>query len=135
MTKLFVHNIWFRILSPFFSGVLVYLLILLINDSVLAIQEDFLSQELYVCIGLAFITQESSRLCLILFSRFTVFKSFALRIFFQIVIAIVITAILVSLAIYLYFKYVLLYTPNFRELYIFNSILPIRATGRKRHDL
>ena len=122
MNRLFVHNIWFRLLSPFFSGILIYLLILMINDAVLSIQDDFLSQELYVCIGLSFLTQEFSRLLLIIFERVAVPKSFVLRLVLQVVFSMLLTVLVVSLAMYLYFKYVLLYTPNYRELYIFNSI-------------
>lgn len=122
MTKLFIHNPWFRLFGPLFSGTLVYLLILLVNDSVLLIQEDFLSQELFVCIGLAYLTQEFSRLSLLLFERLKSPKSFVLRIIIQLLGSVLLTICLVSTAMFLYFKYILLYEPNFRELYIFNSI-------------
>ncbi len=121
-TRLFVHHPLFRLFSPLFGGTLVYLLILLINNSISAVQETFLGQELYVCIGLTYVTQESSRFSLLLFQRLHRPKSFFLRVFLQVISSIALTVLLVSLAMYLYFKYVLLYTPNFRELYIFNSI-------------
>ena len=122
MNKLFVHHPWFRLFGPLFSGTLVYLLLLLINDAVLYIQEDFLSQELLVCIGLAYITQEFSRWSLLLFERLKWPKSFAIKIVLQLVASIVLTIALVTTAIYLYFDYVLLYEPSGRELYVFNSI-------------
>ena len=122
MYRLFVHNPWFRLLGPLFSGILVYLLILLINDAVLYIQEDFLSQELFVCIGLAYLTQEFSRLSLLAFERLNWSKSFVCRIFFQIITSMALTIILVTTAIYLYFDNVLLYQPSPRELFVFNSI-------------
>lgn len=122
MNRLFVHHPWFRLLSPLFSGTLVYLLMLLINNAVLYIQEDFLSQELYVCIGLAYLTQEFSRLSLLVFERLQRPKSFLFKVLLQIGVSILLTIGLVYLSMYLYFKYILQYTPNFRELFVFNSI-------------
>ncbi|MEM8929266.1 MAG: histidine kinase [Bacteroidota bacterium] len=122
MNKLFVHNPWFRLLGPLFGGVLVYFLILLINDAVLYIQEDFLSQELVVCIGLAYLSQEFSRMSLKLFERLKWSKSFLWRVLFQLLISVVLTIVLVTTAIYLYFTNILFYEPSFRELYVFNSI-------------
>ena len=69
MKKLFVHHPLFRLLSPLFSGFIVYLLILLINNNVEQLQEQFLGEELYVCIGLSFIIQELARLLLVLFKK------------------------------------------------------------------
>ena len=69
MKRLFVHNPLFRILSPVFSGAIVYLLILLINNNVEQLQEQFLGNELYLCIGLSFFIHEFSRLLLLLFNK------------------------------------------------------------------
>ena len=122
MNKLFIHNPWFRLLGPLFCGTLVYLLILLINDAVLFIQEDFLSQELFVCVGLAYVTQEFSRGSLWAFERLKWPQSFFWRVLFQVLVSILFTMILVSAAIYLYFTSILQYEPSLRELYVFNSI-------------
>ena len=67
MNKLFIHNPLFRIISPLCSGILIYLLILLINNNVSQLKETFLGQELYVCIGLTYLIQEYSRLSLFFF--------------------------------------------------------------------
>ncbi|MEM8506641.1 MAG: histidine kinase [Bacteroidota bacterium] len=120
--RLFVHHPMFRLISPLFGGTLVYLLILLINNSIAVLQETFLSQELYVCIGLAYITQEGSRLSLLLFQSLDRPKSFLLKMVLQLISSIVLTIVLVSIAMYFYFRYILLYTPNSRELFVFNSI-------------
>jgi len=122
MNRLFVHHPWFRLLGPLFSGTLVYFLILLINDALLYIQEDFLSQEWVVCIGLAYVSQEFSRASLGVFERLKWPKPFVWRVLFQLVVSIVLTILLVTTAIYLYFTNVLLYAPSYRELYVFNSI-------------
>ena len=121
-TRLFVHHPMFRIFSPLFGGTLVYLLILLLNNSIAVLQETFLGQELYVCIGLAYLIQEFSRASLVFFQRLERPKSFLLKVGLQVVSSIIITILLVSLFMYFYFKYLLLYTPNARELFIFNSI-------------
>ncbi len=125
MKKLFVHQPLFRLLSPLFSGTLVYLLILLINNNIAQLQDSFLGQELYVCIGLAYLIQEYARLSLLGFEKLSWPKSFALRLILQIVISIIIGMILVSMAMYVYFTNVLGYVPNSRELWIFNSIFSI----------
>ncbi|MEO0570377.1 MAG: histidine kinase [Bacteroidota bacterium] len=122
MNKLFIHNPWFRLLGPLFSGTLVYLLILLINDAVLYIQEDFLSQELMVCIGLAYVTQEFSRASLRVFEWLKWPSSFFWKVVFQVLGSIILTIALVTMAIYLYFINILQYEPSSRELYVFNSI-------------
>ncbi len=122
MNKLFVHNAWFRLVAPIFCGILVYLLILLINDSVLFIQEDFLSQELFVCVGLAYLTQEFSRFSLVIFERLKWPKSFVWRVVLQVFTSMLLTVVLVTLAVYIYFTEILFYQPNPRELLVFNSI-------------
>jgi len=125
MKKLFVHHPLFRLLSPLFSGTLVYLLILLINNNIGQLEEAFLGQELYVCIGLAYLIQEYARLSLLLFARLSWPKTFLLKLLLQLISSVVIGIILVSVAMYLYFNYVLGYTPNGRELFIFNSIFSL----------
>ena len=122
MTRLFIHHPWFRLLGPLFSGTLVYLLILLINDAVLFIQEDFLSQELFVCIGLAYLCQEFSRVSLRMFERLKWPSSFVWRVLFQLLLTLVLTVILVTSAVYFYFIHILYYEPSGRELFVFNSI-------------
>lgn len=127
MKRLFIHNVFFRLLCPFFSGALVYILILLINNNVEQLRESFLGQELYVCIGLAFIIQEYSRFSLLFFDKLQWKSSQLWQIILQLVCSIVITIVLVTLVMTLYFKNYLGYTPNVRELLIFNSIFSFIA--------
>ena len=122
MNSLFIHNSWFRLLGPLFSGFLVYLLILVVNDAVLYIQEDFLSQELLVCIVLAYITQEFSRFLLKLFERVKWTDRFVLPMVFQLLGSMCLTIGLVSLMVFLYFTNILLYEPSVREIMVFNSM-------------
>ena len=127
MKKLFVHHPLFRLLSPFFSGTLVYLLLLLINNNISQLQESFLGQELYVCIGLAFLIQEFSRFSLVFFKNLNIGKSFLLKIAVQLMLTVGVVLILVSSSIYAYFKWVLFYTPNSTELYVFNALFGLIA--------
>ncbi|NER13568.1 histidine kinase [Leptobacterium flavescens] len=125
MNKLFIHNPLFRILSPLCSGILVYLLILLINNNVGQLKEEFLGQELYVCIGLAYLIQEYSRLSLFFFERIKQPRSFALKIVLQALLSVIVCISLVSVDMYAYFKWVLGFTPSFSELAVFNIIFSI----------
>ena len=125
MKKLFVHHPLFRLLSPLFSGTLVYLLILLINNNIGQLEEAFLGQELYVCIALAYLIQEYARFSLLWFARSSWPKAFWLKLMVQLLISILIAIVLVTSAMYLYFNNILGYTPNYRELFIFNSIFSL----------
>lgn len=125
MKKLFIHHPLFRLLSPLFSGILVYLLLLLINNNIGQLQEAFLGQELYVCIGLAYLIQEYARLSLLGFARLKKPTSFLGKLLLHLLSSIALCIGLVSLAMYLYFTLVLGYTPNTRELFIFNSIFAL----------
>lgn len=127
MNKLFVHHPIFRLLSPFFSGTLVYLLLLLINNNISQLQENFLGQELYVCIGLAFLIQEYSRFSLVFFKNRIIGQSFVLKIGFQLLFTVTTVLVLVTGSIYAYFKWILLYTPNSTELYVFNVLFGLIA--------
>ena len=91
MNKLFIHTPVFRFLSPFFGGTVAYLLILLINNNIGQLQEEFLSQELYVCIALSFIVHEFSRFLLWLFKFIPNFFSTAFMLLIYIVISLLVS--------------------------------------------
>ena len=122
MKKLFIHNPIFRLLAPLFSGSIVYLLILLVNNNVAQLQDQFLGQELYVCIGLSYIIQEFSRLSLVLFDRFVLIKNISIRYILQIILSVALCVFLVSFSIKVYYVNVLGFSPNRQELLIFNTI-------------
>lgn len=122
MNKLFIHHPIFRLFSPLFSGSLVYLLILLVNNDVAQLDDEFLGQELYICIGLSYLIQEFSRLLLIIFSRNRWSFSFLLRVTIQVLIAICFTFLTVSILLYGYYQYFLGFAPSFSELLMFNVI-------------
>ena len=122
MKKLFVHLPLFRLLSPVFSGIIVYLLILLLNNNIEQIQESFFNEELYFCIGLSYLIQEFSRLLLIFFKRFLSNQIAVSNIFSQVVVSMILCAVLSTIAIHLYYDYVLGFSADSEEVYLLNSI-------------
>lgn len=122
MKKLFIHQPLFRLLSPVVSGVVVYLLILLVNNNVAQLQEQFLGEELYVCIGLSYIIQELSRILLILFKKLENITSTIALLIAQVLISIFLCISIVTVSITIYYKKILGFSPNSEELWLFNSI-------------
>ena len=122
MKNLFVHHPFFRLLSPLFCGVIVYLLILLLNNDIEQIQEGFFNEELYFCIGLSYLIQEFSRILLLLFKRYLSDKLSLLSILLQVVLSMVLCVVLSTISIQLYFNYILGFAAVTEEIYMFNSI-------------
>ncbi len=122
MRKLFIHTPVFRFLSPVFSGIVAYLLILLIKNDIAQLQEEFLSQELYVCIALSYMVHEFSLLLLWLIKRIPSFFGTAIMLLIHICIAFVLCVAIVTLIFFSYYKYAYDYAPLIEELYVFNSI-------------
>ncbi len=125
MRRSFIHRPLFRLISPLFSGAIAYLLILLINNNVGALEELFLGQELYFCIGLSYLTHESSRLIILLFSRKGILQHALTGIAITVLACSVFVVLALTISIYIYFEQVLGYTPILSELIIFNSIFII----------
>ena len=122
MNRLFIHHPLFRLFSPIFSGIVVYLLILLLNNDVEQLQEQFLGNELYFCIGLSFVIQEFSRLLLWVFGKLPDSLSSFIKLIIQIIGSMSLCIILVTVSIHLYYKNILGFTPSSGELWMFNSI-------------
>lgn len=122
MKRLFIHNPLFRLFSPVFSGIVIYLLILLINNNVEQLQEQFLGEELYICIGLSLIIQEFSRLLLLAFRTLLKKVNSVLGLIIQLFGSMILCIVLVTVSISLYFENVLGFSPNSDELWLFNSI-------------
>lgn len=125
MKKLFVHNPLFRLLSPVFCGIVVYLLILLVHNNVHQLKEQFLGEELYVCIGLSYIIQEFSRVLLLFFKRLPKLNSVVLMLVLQVVLTILLCVFLVTICITVYYKNFLGFSPDSNELLMFNGIFSV----------
>ncbi len=125
MKKLFIHQPFFRILSPIFSGVIIYILVLLLNNNVDQLTEQFLGEELYFCIGLSYIVQELSRFLLLIFKRVPKAKNSLLSLFIQAIISLVISLLVVTLLVTLYFKYIIGFTATIEEIITLDSIFAV----------
>ena len=101
MNRNIIHSALFRIIIPIPYGALIYLLLLMVNNTLFTLDELFISVELFFCIGLTYLTFESNRLALItLFARS---KLSALVNLVQILVNAGLTLLLVYLALLLYF--------------------------------
>lgn len=127
MNKLFIHNTFFRVGSGAVFGIMVYLLIILINNTVEQVNEIFNNQELYVCIGLSYISFESMRLVVLFINKRVVKnQSIQTQAAYQVVATLLISLFLVGLAISTYFTYVIGFSIGSSEL---NLFLVIFAAG------
>ncbi|MEQ8359490.1 MAG: histidine kinase [Cytophagales bacterium] len=119
MNRVFIHNPFFRLCSAPVFGVMVYLLIILINNTVEDVNELFNNQELYVCIGLSFISFESMRLIIWFLESRSQEKSFEIKIAYQVILTLMVSLILIGLSISAYFRYVVGFSIGNSELNIF----------------
>lgn len=128
MKKIFIHNPFFRLLVPPVYGVLVYLLILLINNDVSQISEIFMGQEVYACIVLSFLLSEVLRLNIIINDNFFPSGfSTVNRMLLQSATGIFLSIIVISLAISAYFEHILEFSITETQLIIFNSIYVVSS--------
>lgn len=125
MKKLFIHQPFFRIFSPVFSGIIIYLLIILLNNTVDQLQEQFLGEELYFCIVVSYIVQELSRGLLLIFKRMPKGSSTFLNLLFQVIISLLISTLIVTVVIILYFDYIVKYSASTEEIITFDSIFAV----------
>lgn len=127
MKKYFIHNAFFRLLAPPVYGILIYLIILLINNSLLQVNEIFSGQEVYMSIGLTFLCFESARLVILALNRFLTGKYANARLLIQLIIGTVIPIILVITAISLYFIYIIGYSIPFTQMILFGILFGFTA--------
>jgi hypothetical protein len=122
MNRLFIHQPLFRILSAPVLGLMVYLLILLINNTFTEIKDIFSSAEVYVCIALAYISLESMRYTICLLEKWALQQTLQRRIIYQILTTLAVSVLLLGAAIAAYYKWMIGFTINPSELMLFLSI-------------
>jgi hypothetical protein len=127
MKRYFIHNAVFRLLSPAVYGVLIYLLILLINNDVAKVNVIFIGEEVYVCIGLAYLSFESLRLIIVLLDKFLKDRHFPTRILIQFIVTILVSVSLVLTCLSLYFNYVVGFSISGTQLLIFAVVFIVTA--------
>lgn len=129
MKKYFIHNPFFRLFAPPVYGVLIYMLILLINNNVIHIYEFFSEQEVYICIGLTYLSFESIRIVIVLLDKFLQGKYMLMRIPLQFFFTTVISTTIVITGLRLYFAYVIGFSMantqmvGFTIIYSFSALL------------
>lgn len=122
MKNIFIHNAFFRLLAPPILGVLVYLLILLLNNNVGQIDQIFSGEEVYICIGLSYMFTESFRLVIIIMEKLLKVSTTFNRVLVQSVVHIIVSVFLVSSGLWLYYSFVLGFSPGQFEYKLFNGI-------------
>lgn len=125
MNRSFVHNILFRLAAPLVAGLLVYLLILLINNSVLGLDKIFSNQELYVTIALSYLAFTAMRLIILLIDRFGKSWKMRRRIALQTIFTLAGNLTIVGFAISTYYTMVIGFTIGRLELNIFLVIFGV----------
>ncbi len=125
MKRLFIHNPFFRILTPPVYGVLVYLIILLVNNTVEQVSTLISNQEVYASMALSLIAFESMRLTIVLIERLTLEEKS--KTILQWVATSVVSVTIVLLAISQYYYRVIGFDISFRELSLFGSIYLLTA--------
>lgn len=119
MRKIFIHNPFFRICAPLVFGVLVYLLILLVNNNLSEIGKIFNNGELYVCIGLSYLSIETLRITIVLLSKRLGDVTYQRKIVLQTTLSVLITIAVVAAGVASYFYWVAGFTVGMAELQIF----------------
>ncbi len=127
MRKIFIHNPFFRIIAPLLFGVLVYLLILLVNNDLTEIGKIFNNGELYVCIGLSYLSLEALRLTIVLLSKRLDQTSYQRKIIIQTSVSVLIAVAAVAAGVAAYFYWVAGFTVGMAELQIFLWIFGFTA--------
>ncbi len=127
MNNLFIHHPMFRLIAPLFSGVMVYVLILMLNNDVAQITEQFFGEELYVCIGLSYLIQESTRLLILGFNKLKSPTKLFLSYLLLVVITLMVSISLVTTGMYFYYDFILGFDPSVDELKTIISIFSIIA--------
>jgi hypothetical protein len=125
--RYFIHNPLFRIVAPAIYGVLIYLLILLINNNVVQVNALFSSEEVYVCIVLAYVVFECIRLIIVLLDKFGGERFQQIRIPLQFVVTTVISVALAMTGLVLYFKYKIGFSISGTQLLIFTVVYAVTA--------
>lgn len=125
MKKLFIHNPFFRILTPPVYGLLVYLFILLVNNNVEQVATLISNQEVYVSMTLSLIAFESMRLTIVVLDRLSLPQRNKMML--QWLATTVVAVVAVSVAISQYYTRVIGYEISPRELMLFGAIFFLTA--------
>lgn len=125
MKKVFIHSPIFRILTPPVYGVLVYLIILLVNNNAGQLFTLISNQEMYVSMALSLISFESMRLTLVLMERLRISEK--RRVILQGLATTAVSVTIVLFAIGQYYKWEIGFAISLREQIQFGLIFLLTA--------
>lgn len=126
MKKLFIHNAFFRLLAPIVFGVMVYLLVLLVGNNLREISQIFSNQELYVSICLTYLSFESLRMMVALTKKLKI-RSSRNEMIIATILGLVISLLVITSSLVLYFKIIVGFNISMGELLIFWMIYGFTA--------
>jgi sensor histidine kinase YesM len=127
MKGYFIHNAVFRIVAPAIYGVLIYLLILLINNNVAQINEIFTSQEVYVFIALSYLSFESIRAIIVLMDKFAKGLKPGVRQALQVALTTIVSVSLVIACLTYYFSSFIGFSMSVTQEWIFSTVFVVTA--------
>ncbi|MDN5204419.1 histidine kinase [Fulvivirgaceae bacterium BMA10] len=128
MKKVFINHIFFRLISPPIYGVLAYLMVLMANDSISQLEENFFTQEVWICIGVTYLLFEGMRITILLLDRFLpAQQNLTSRIVVQLLINVVLSIVISTAVFSIYFAYVIGYSSFQTELIILASIFIVSS--------
>jgi hypothetical protein len=107
MQKFFYNQALFRIVWPPVYGAFIYLLILLLNNNLDQLNDSFFGQELYFIIILSYLVFEFIRFTGNYFLRKQHFEPRSLDVVYLVFASLAITTILVTVGVFVYFRYIL----------------------------
>ena len=119
----FINNSLFRVVTPTIYGVIVYVLILLIFDSIKQLSQNFFSFEVIFCIAITYMVFELMRIITnTIEKKTTSIQKTNYRIAIQVSVNILAVLIATSTILTLYYRYLVGYTDFNSELVVFNTI-------------
>ncbi len=128
MVKNIINSAVFRIFTPIFYGVTMYILILLIFDRVQDLSENFLVIEATLCVVITYLIFELIRLYILqVEKRCSANCSISRRLIIQGGGSLIITVIITSLIISFYFSKLVGFNTFRHELTVFNTIFLITS--------
>lgn len=123
MVKNIIHNALFRLITPLLYGVVMYVLILLVFDSIQQLSENFFSIEVFLCVVITFLIFETIRLYIIILEKKCPEGcNLRFRILLQGSGSVVLAFLLTSFIISFYFKKLVGFNTFKTELIVFNAI-------------
>ena len=121
--KVFINNRLYRILFPMVSGLVIYLLILMVFDSLEQLQENFFNQEVLFTVLLSYCISESFVVLIRLLDKYVPFeKGYRMRQGVQLSLTVVLTMGVVSILVSGYFILIVGYSTFLPEWIAFNLV-------------